>query len=171
MAGCGYPSRNHGCSHTPSLQDRPAQRSDGGNGDSDRGNKQRTEIWRQEEVGSQNKCGGSRGMEDRMKLTDIKTARTHRESFPFLIAHIQRLVGAGERGGLAPRENLKTAQKKKKSETSLKPLGAYQAFFFAFLKLSQVIMIFSKTSTRGVLTETGSQQQQHQIIIMRNVYG
>lgn len=63
-----------------------------------------------------------------MKLTDIKTARTHRESFPFLIAHIQRLVGA-ERGGLAPRKNLKTAQK---SETSLNPLGAYQAFFFAF---------------------------------------
>lgn len=69
-------------------------------------------------------------MEDRMKLTDIKTARTHRESFPFLIAHIQRLVGAGARAGLAGRENLKTAQK---SETSLNPLGAYQAsFFFAF---------------------------------------
>lgn len=52
-------------------------------------------------------------MEDRMKLTDIKTARTHRESFPFLIAHIQRLVGAGARAGLAGRENLKTAQKVK----------------------------------------------------------
>lgn len=64
-----------------------------------------------------------------MRLTDIKTARTHRESFPFLIAHIQRLVGAGERGLLAGRKNLKTARK---SETSLNPLGAYQAFFFAF---------------------------------------
>lgn len=64
--------------HTPS-QKRPASRTDGGNGDSDRGDKQRGEIWRQEEAGSQNKSGGSRGMEDRMKLTDIKTARTHRE--------------------------------------------------------------------------------------------
>lgn len=49
------PSRNHGRSHTPSL-------TDGGNGDSDRGDKQRGEIWRQEEAGSQNKSGGSRGM-------------------------------------------------------------------------------------------------------------
>lgn len=38
-------------------------------------------------------------MEDRMKLTDIKTARTHRESFPFLIANIQRLVGGGSELG------------------------------------------------------------------------
>lgn len=39
-------------------------------------------------------------MEHRMKLTDIKTARTHRESFPFLRANIQRLVGGGrERRG------------------------------------------------------------------------
>lgn len=36
-------------------------------------------------------------MEHRMKLTDIKTARTHRESFPFLRANIQRLVGGGGR--------------------------------------------------------------------------
>lgn len=50
-------------------------------------------------------------MEDRMRLTDIKTARTHRESFPFLIAHIQRLVGAGEGAGLAAREKPKTAEK------------------------------------------------------------
>lgn len=48
--------RNHGRSHTPSP------RTDGGNGDSDRGDKQRAEIWRQEEAGSQNKSGGSRGM-------------------------------------------------------------------------------------------------------------
>lgn len=34
-------------------------------------------------------------MVHRMKLTDIKTARTHRESFPFLRANIQRLVGGG----------------------------------------------------------------------------
>lgn len=34
-------------------------------------------------------------MEHRMKLTGIKTARTHQESFPFLRANIQRLVGAG----------------------------------------------------------------------------
>lgn len=32
-------------------------------------------------------------MEHRMELTDIKTARSHRESFPFLRANIQRLVG------------------------------------------------------------------------------
>lgn len=38
-------------------------------------------------------------MEDRMRLTDIKTARTHRESFPFLIANIQRLVGGGREMG------------------------------------------------------------------------
>lgn len=38
-------------------------------------------------------------MEDRMRLTDIKTARTHRESFPFLIANIQRLVGGGRETG------------------------------------------------------------------------
>lgn len=37
-------------------------------------------------------------MEHRMKMTDIKTARTHGESFPFLRANIQRLVG-GEDGG------------------------------------------------------------------------
>lgn len=124
-----HPSRNRGRSHAPPSQKRPPPRTDGGNGDSDRGDKQRGEIWRQEEAGSQNKSGGSRGMEDRMRLTDIKTARTHRESFPFLIAHIQRLVGAGERAGLAGREDLKTAHK---SETSLNPLGAYQAFFFFF---------------------------------------
>lgn len=118
---------SHTHAHTLSSQNRPAPRTDGGNGDSDRGDKQRGEIWRQEEAGSQNKSGGSRGMEDRMKLTDIKTARTHRESFPFLIAHIQRLVGAGERAGLAGGANPKTAQK---SETFLNPLGAYQAFFF-----------------------------------------
>lgn len=35
-------------------------------------------------------------MEYRMKLTDIKTARTHRESFLFLRANIQRLVGVGK---------------------------------------------------------------------------
>lgn len=56
-------------------------------------------------------------MEDRMKLTDIKTARKHRESFPFLIANIQRLVG-GERerrteNAYLKKENLKTAQKYK----------------------------------------------------------
>lgn len=34
-------------------------------------------------------------MEHRMKMTDIKTARTHGESFPFLRANIQRLVGGG----------------------------------------------------------------------------
>lgn len=77
----------------------PPPRTDGGAGDSDSGDKQRGEIWGQEEAGSQNKSGGSRGMEDRMKLTDIKTARTHRESSPFLIARIQRLAGAGERAG------------------------------------------------------------------------
>lgn len=46
----------------PSPQNRPPSRTDGGNGDSDRGDKQRGEIWRQEEAGSQNKSRGSRGM-------------------------------------------------------------------------------------------------------------
>lgn len=36
-------------------------------------------------------------MEHRMKMTDIKTARTHKESFPFLRANMQRLVGLGVR--------------------------------------------------------------------------
>ena len=50
-------------------------------------------------------------MEHRMKLTDIKTARTHRESFPFLRANIQRLVGGGgERQG----DNAALLKKKKK---------------------------------------------------------
>lgn len=77
------------------------------NGDSDRRVKQRSEIWRQEETESQNKRGGSRGMEDRKKLTDIKTARTHRESFPFLIANIQRLVGGGREKGDEKRDSFK----------------------------------------------------------------
>lgn len=38
-------------------------------------------------------------MEHRMKMTDIKTARTHGGSFPFLRANIQRLVGGGGGGG------------------------------------------------------------------------
>ena len=67
------------------------------NGDEDRGFKQRSKILRQEETESQNKCGGSRGMEHRMKMTDIKTARTHEESFPFLRANMQRLVEVGVR--------------------------------------------------------------------------
>lgn len=74
---------------------RPLTRTDRVNGDEDRGVKQRSEIWRQEETESQNKRGGSKGMVHRMKLTDIKTARAHRESFPFLRANIQRLVGGG----------------------------------------------------------------------------
>lgn len=58
-------------------------------------------------------------MEHRIKLTDIKTARTHRESFPFLRANIQRLVGGGGETDakrtpfLSLERNLKTAQKKK----------------------------------------------------------
>lgn len=83
--------------HKPVVCRRPLTRTDRVNGDEDRGVKQRSEIWRQEETESQNTRGGSRGMEHRMKLTDIKTARTHRESFPFLRANIQRLVGGGGR--------------------------------------------------------------------------
>lgn len=51
-------------------------------------------------------------MEHRMKMTDIKTARTHGESFPFLRANIQRLVGGGRKRW---RENdfLRTVEKKK----------------------------------------------------------
>lgn len=101
----------HSCAH-PVVHCRSPLRTDGENGDSDRGHKQRSEIWRQEETRSQNKRGGSRRMEDRMKLTAIKTARTQRESFPFLIANIQRLVGGGEREGFALQRILKLHQKK-----------------------------------------------------------
>lgn len=50
-------------------------------------------------------------MEHRMKMTDIKTARTHGESFPFLRANIQRLVG-GEN------DFLETKKRQKKVKTS-----------------------------------------------------
>lgn len=40
---------------------------------------------------------GSRGMEHRINMTDIKTARTCGESFPFLSTNIQRLVMGGKK--------------------------------------------------------------------------
>lgn len=123
-----YPSLNRARTHTL-VHCRSLTRTDGVNGDSDRGVKQRSEIWRQEETESQNKRGGSRRMEDRMKLTDIKTARTHRESFPFLIANIQRLVGGGSELGrewVSLKRFLKSAQK-----TSLNLLLPYQPLSLA----------------------------------------
>lgn len=53
-------------------------------------------------------------MEHRMKMTDIKTARTHGESFPFLRANIQRLVG----GGMGENDFLETKKRQKKVKTS-----------------------------------------------------
>lgn len=74
-------------------------------------------------------------MEHRMKLTDIKTARTHRESFPFLRANIQRLVGVGERE--TGRECAQTAQKR---ETSLNPHLSYQSgFLLLSFKYSKLV--------------------------------
>lgn len=67
-------------------------RTDRANGDGDREAKQRSEIWRREETESQNKRGGSKRMEDRMKMTDNKTTRTREESFPFLGVNIQKSV-------------------------------------------------------------------------------
>lgn len=54
-------------------------------------------------------------MEHRMKMTDIKTARTHGESFPFLRANIQRLVGGG---GVGENDFLETKKRQKKVKTS-----------------------------------------------------
>lgn len=61
---------------------RSLTRTDGVNGDEDRGVKQRSEIWRQQETESQNKRRGSRGMEHRIKMTYIKAARRCGENFP-----------------------------------------------------------------------------------------
>lgn len=92
--------------HTHVVSRWPLTRTDRVNGDGDRGVKQKSEIWRQEETESNTRRGGSRAMEYRMKLTDIKTARTPGESFPFLRANIRRLVrgvvgggGTGAEGG------------------------------------------------------------------------
>lgn len=106
-----HPSQN--CTHTHVVRRQPLTRTDRVNGDEDRGVKQRGEIWRQEETERQNKRGGSRGMEHRMKLTDIKTARTHWESFPFLRANIQRLVGVG--GGVEERHGEREREKERLS--------------------------------------------------------
>lgn len=54
-------------------------------------------------------------MEHRMKMTDIKTARTHGESFPFLRANIQRLVGGV---GMGENDFLETKKRQKKVKTS-----------------------------------------------------
>lgn len=56
-------------------------------------------------------------MEHRMKMTDIKTARTHGESFPFLRANIQRLVGGGGEK-MGENDFLETKKRQKKVKTS-----------------------------------------------------
>lgn len=115
--------RTHTCAYAV-VRCRSLTRTDRVNGDGDGGVKQRSEIWRQEETESQNKRGGSRGMEHRMKLTDIKTARTHQESFPFLRANIQRLVGGWESEKGRERLSLKSLKTAQKKRNFLKPTPA-----------------------------------------------
>lgn len=74
-------------------------------------------------------------MEHRMKLTDIKTARTHRESFPFLRANIQRLVGGWERERRRESALLKTCGGKKLQTLNLPYQSAFFLLSFSFSHL------------------------------------